>query len=317
MRTRLLVVAIGLLSLFGAPLHATPDGPEPLAEYRGSRLYLELSPDYNARTAATVERWVRFLGTALLQAYGRWPRAAWRVSAAPASAPGTDPLPWALVHRGEVNTIEFYTAPRVSFEELQRAWTGYHEAAHLLLPYRGWGDLWFSEGVATYYQHILQARAGVIDETTLWQYLYDGFRAGRADERWQGQALAAIGSDAGGKGADRRVYWHGAWFFLTLDVRLRRQSRGELTLDTALSRLNTCCGEAQMSVPEMVRRLDRINDVVLFESLYLRTRESVAIPATDSLFASLGIDVVDGRVHLQEFGPGATLRRGISQARAL
>ena len=316
MHTRGLAIAVGFAMLFALPTSADKLG-EPLAEHEGSRLYLELSPDYNPRTAETVERWVKFLGSALLQVYGRWPRDAWRVSAAPASAPGSDPVPWALVHRGDVNTIEFYTAPRAQFDELKRAFTGYHEIAHLLIPYRGWGDLWISEGVATYYQHVLQARSGVISETELWQYLYDGFNAGRADPRWQGQQLAAIGSDAGREGADSRVYWHGAWFFLTVDVRMRRQSRGELTLDTALALLNDCCRDEQLSALEMVRRLDQINDVLLFEPLFMKTRTSTAIPATDSLFASLGIDVVNGKIQLQEYGPGATLRRGISAPRPL
>lgn len=317
MDARSLLCGIGLATLLALPAAAARDADEPLAEYRDSRLYLELSPDYNLRTAETVQSWVHFLGTSLLQIYGRWPRDAWRVSAAPASAPGSDPIPWAQVHRGEINTIEFYTAPRAELDELKRAYTGYHEAAHLLIPYRGWGDLWFSEGLATYYQHILQARSGVIDEARLWQFLYDGFDSGRRDDRWQGQPLAAIGSDAGSEGADMRVYWSGAWYFLNVDVRLRRQSRGEMSLDKALGALNACCRDERMSVPEMVRRLDQINDVLLFEPLYLKTRTSTGIGATESLFASLGIDILEGRVKLQQFGPGAVLRRGISEPRPL
>ncbi|NND67517.1 MAG: hypothetical protein HKN19_08020 [Halioglobus sp.] len=298
-------------------MSAAQENDEPLAEYRGSRLYLELSPDYSPRTAANVQRWVRFVGASLLQVYGRWPRDAWRVSAAPASAPGSDPVPWAQVHRGDVDTIEFYTAPRAELEQLKRAYTGYHEAAHLLIPYRGWGDLWFSEGLATYYQHILQARSGVISEGRLWQLLYDGFEVGRRDTRWHGQPLAAIGSNAGSDGADMHVYWSGALYFLRADVRLRRQSGGEMSLDKALAALNACCRDERLSVPDMVQRLDQFNDVLLFEPLYHKTRATSGIAATESLFASLGIEIVEGRVALQEFGPGAALRRGISKPRSL
>lgn len=317
MLARSLLRGIGLAALLGLSCPVAAGEEAPLAEYRGSRLYLELSPDYSPRTAHAVQGWVRFLGTALLQVYGRWPRDAWRISAAPASAPGSDPLPWAQVHRGEIDTIEFYTAPRATLTELKRAYTGYHEAAHLLIPYRGWGDLWFSEGLATYYQHILQARTGIISEARLWQFLHDGFESGRSDARWQGQPLAAIGSDAGGEGADARVYWSGAWYFLTVDVRLRRQSRGELSLDSALEALNACCRDDPMSVPQIVRRLDEINHVLLFEQLYLETRDSAGIAPTDVLFASLGIDIEHGRVLLRDDGPGAELRRGISAPRPL
>jgi hypothetical protein len=69
---------------------------------------------------------------------------------APASARGADPVPWGRIHRGPIDKVELYTAPRAQFDKLMRASTGYHELAHLLIPYRGWGDVWFSEGLASY-----------------------------------------------------------------------------------------------------------------------------------------------------------------------
>ena len=54
--------------------------------------------------------------------------------------------------------------PESSMQEITNDWTAFHELSHLLIPYRGHGDLWFSEGLATYYQNIIQARAGVLSE---------------------------------------------------------------------------------------------------------------------------------------------------------
>ena len=114
----------------------------------------------------------------------------------PAPAAGSDPIPWAQVHRSEVDRVEFLTSPGATYADLKRAWTGYHELAHLLIPYRGWGDSWFSEGLATYYQNVLQARAGVLDEQQMWQKLYEGLAGpGGNPFRWpataQGQRNAA------------------------------------------------------------------------------------------------------------------------------
>ena len=43
-----------------------------------------------------------------------------------------------------------------SSRDLRTDWTASHEFAHLLLPYVS--DKWVSEGVASYYQNVLQAR---------------------------------------------------------------------------------------------------------------------------------------------------------------
>jgi predicted metalloprotease with PDZ domain len=113
------------------------------------------------------------------------------------------------------------------------------------------------------------------------------------------------------EGGFMRVYWSGAWYFLVADVRLRQQSGGKLTLDQALEKLNHCCADAKLSVAEIVDKLDQLNSVLLFRPLYQQTRRSTEMPAFDSLFASLGIAVVDGDVVLQQHGPGAALRKQI------
>jgi hypothetical protein len=72
-----------------------------------------------------------------------------------------------------------------------------------------------------------------------------------------------------------------------------------------------------MSVAEMVDKLDVLNGVLLFQPLYQENRRSTSIPSAKALFASLGIDVIDGTVRLQQAGPGARLRRGIAQPQPL
>ena len=67
----------------------------------------------------------------------------------------------------------------------------------------------------------------------------------------------------------------------------------------------------------MVRRLDRLNRVVLFEPLYRQVRSGRSMPDHLPLFGSLGIRVQDDQVVLQELGPGARLRSSIAQGEAL
>lgn len=286
-------------------------------EKGGRVLEIQISENFKPAQRDKLVQWIDFTSGALLEVYGYWPRQRWRVSITPAPAAGNDPIPWAQVRRDEIDEVAFFVSPQASAKELESEWTGYHEFAHLLIPYRGWGDTWFSEGVATYYQGLLQARSGVITEQQAWQSLYDGFMRGHAEVQFDGQTLREVSASMREEGGFMRVYWSGAWYFLAIDIRLRQQSGGRQTLDMALQRLNECCADQHLSVPEMVVKLDELNEVLLFQRLYDQVDASMQVPSFDSLFASVGVSVADGVVVLQQEGPGAQLRQQMTRPKVL
>jgi len=283
----------------------------------GRVLEVHISSEYTESMRQNLVAWIDFIATAMREVYGHWPRQHWQVSVAPVSAGASDPIPWAQVHRGQPDRVEFFTAANASVEQLKHAWTGYHEFAHLLIPYKGSGDAWFSEGLASYYQNLLQARTGIISEQQMWQKLYDGSQRGMADTTSTGQTLTTASNKMRQQGGFMRVYWSGAWYFLAADTRLRQQSSGKLTLDLALKKLNECCANARLSVPEIVTKLDQLNRVLLFQSLYDDLVASTETPSFEPIYSSLGINLVDGRVILQDTGPGARLRQQIAAGKAL
>lgn len=280
----------------------------------GRRLEILISSQFKPAVREELLEWVDYIATALRQVYGHWPMRHWQISISPTSASSIDPIPWAQVRRENTVRVEFFTAASATAEELRRNWTGYHELAHLLIPYQGWGDSWFSEGLASYYQNILQARAGLITEQEMWQQLYQGFQRGLAETAFDGQPLHRVSDRLRADGGFMRVYWSGAWYFLAADTRLRLESGGRLSLDTALQQLNQCCAEDRLSVSQLVALLDDLNRVALFRNLYDEVAVSTAVPPFAAIFASLGIDIVDGQVRLQETGPGARLRKAIANA---
>lgn len=310
--TRRVIALLALVLVTATPAVQADDYQQLLVEDNRT-LTLRISDQFAPRQRAEVVAWIEFIAAALRQVYGYWPREQWTITVAAASAAGSDPIPWAQVNRDAVDVVEFYAAPNASASDLEQAWTGYHELAHLLIPYRGWGDAWFSEGLASYYQNILQARVGMLTEQETWQHLYDGFSRGRDDTAFNGQPLSDVSDAMRNHGGFMRVYWSGAWYFLALDIRLRRQSAGKLTLDSALQTLNQCCADQSMSVPEMVHKLDAMNSVLLFHPLYEKVKESTQMPAFETVLASLGITISEGTVHLQQQGPGASLRQQILQ----
>jgi M61 glycyl aminopeptidase len=281
-------------------------------EDSGRRLEITISEEFSAQQTVQIQEWLESISTSLLSVYGHWPRQYWRVRVENTSGASSDPIPWAQVNRGGVDEVEFFVVNQVSAEQLRREWTGYHELAHLLIPYRGWGDAWFSEGLASYYQNLLQARSGVISEQEMWQRLHDGFIRGRQDSGFDGQPLNTVSAGLRQHGGFMRVYWSGAWYFLAADLALRSQSQGLFSLDTALAKLNACCAERPMSVPSMVQKLDQLNQVKIFSSLYRDAVKSESLPAFEPLFDALGIAVVNGQIQLEQSGTAAALRRGIS-----
>jgi M61 glycyl aminopeptidase len=309
--------ALVLVLLLAAPPSASGQHSVHLLERDGRRLELQISEQFEKNMQRDLLAWIESLSASLSQVYGHWPRHRWQISVAPAPSSGSDPIPWAEVKRGDIDRVEFLTAANASTRELEQAWTGYHELAHLLIPYRGWGDAWFTEGLASYYQSILQARAGLLSEQAMWQKLYDGFQRGLAETQFDGQSLQSVSDNLRSNGGFMRVYWSGAWYFLAADTRLRLQSGGRHNLDEALEKLNQCCADQRLSVPQIISQLDQLNRVVLFQRLYEEVAESTRVPPFESIFASMGIAIIDGRVQLQQAGPGARLRQQIFSSGAL
>ena len=311
-----LTVAALSLALLAAPSRGE-DSSGHLLERGGRKLEVQISTEYDPAMQQDLRQWIQFISDALLQVYGYWPRENWLISVAPVSAASDDPIPWAQVHRDDVDSVEFFTNSKATTDELKRAWTGYHELAHLLIPYRGWGDAWFSEGLASYYQNILQARAGILTEQEMWQKLYEGYQRGLADTKFEGRELRVVSDKLRQDGGFMRVYWSGAWYFMVADARLRQQSRGRHSLDGALKKLNQCCADSAMSVQDMVSKLDQLNRVLLFQPLYEQVIVSTEIPPFEPIFASMGISIANDKVQLQNEGPGAQLRQQIVAGKPL
>lgn len=304
------VLATVLGVLVALPARTASGAATNLYDDRGGRLEIHLEEGLSAVEQVEMQRWIEGIAASLADIYGHWPRRHWRVFVQGTSGASSDPIPWAQVNRGEVDEVHFYVIASTPGEQLLQEWTGYHELAHLLIPYRGWGDTWFSEGLASYYQNLLQARSGIISEQQLWQKLYEGFQRGRNDRQFDGQSLRSVSARLRSSGGFMRVYWSGAWYFLAADLHLRASGGNHASLDRALQKLNRCCADRAMSVPEMVRRLDSLEGGRLFQQLYDSVVVSTAVPDFESLFASLGLRVHHDQVILEGTPQQAALRSG-------
>ena len=276
------------------------------------RLVIDSEFALGSDTQLTVTQWLETTSEALAAVYGRWPRDEWKVVVKAMSRASTDPVPWGQVTRGDPNVVSFYIDESASSTRLIGNWTAYHEFSHLLIPYRGWGDMWFSEGLASYYQNLLQVRSGVLNERELWQKLYEGFERGRTNKR-PDLSLAELSPKMRESRSFMRVYWSGALYFLMADMQLRQRTQSGQSLDTALALLNHCCADSKLSARDIASRLDQLTGQTLFLPLFDDVASSRAIPDYQALFVELGITIENKTVQLSKTVPPNSIREGISR----
>jgi hypothetical protein len=276
----------------------------------GGTFLIEWRGDFSAGQQAKLKAWLNDVADTVILLHGSLPRPRIRIVLQPYPAGGA--VPFARVIRNAPEGVHFYINPDRPGEEFVRDWTAYHEMSHLFLPYPGQRSIWFSEGMASYYQNVLQYRAGLLTEQQAWQKLYNGFERGRQDAGGDGLTLGELSAEMRKKHAFMRTYWSGALYFLEADIALRRHSDGSLTLDDVLRAYGNCCLEAQTrsTGPALAREFDRIAEAEIFVPLYESYDASPAIPDYQAVMQAAGITVVNGEIRVDpENPPSHSLQR--------
>ncbi|MDH4029348.1 MAG: hypothetical protein OEU49_00735 [Chromatiales bacterium] len=274
----------------------------------GARLRVAVLGAEPAISEPDMSSWIREAADAITTLYGRFPVPSPQILVVP-QGPAGEAVPWAQVLRGGGAAAHFFVDQTRPLDEFREDWTAAHELSHMLLPYVLRDDSWLSEGFASYYQNILRARAGMLTREAAWQKLYDGFQRGRDGTR--GASLVEASRDMRKRGSYMRVYWSGAAIALMADVELRRRSRGQQSLDTALGALAECClpSDRAWTGSEVFGLLDDLTSETVFMELYEEHAESSHFPDLGPTNTRLGIDYRSGQVRLSD-APAAYRLRG-------
>lgn len=282
----------------------------------GARLRLAILDGRPAPDIDQMAAWIADAAQMVADLHGRFPLSQAQILVVPDTR-GGEPTPWAYVVRGGSPAVHFFVNQRRPIQEFFEDWTATHELAHLLLPFVSFDDAWLSEGIATYYQNVLRARAGKITAQQAWSEMHVGFLHGRSNAPELTLAQATENMYHGR--TFMRVYWEGAAIILLADVRLRQLTAGKQSMDTALAALNECCMQVdrQWSARELMAKLDEITGTGVFSQLYEAHVGSKEFPDLDAVYRQLGI--IPGRAGI-EFAPDAPqsrLRDAIMQGGAL
>lgn len=234
-------------------------------------------------TAEDTTAWLRTAIEGVSTVQGRFPVSNLLIVFAPGDGSGVG---FGMVRRGGGCSVGFIVGRHSSADALRESWVTWHELSHLQLPPMVQEDAWLYEGLATYYQEVLQARMGVQSPQQAWAALRDGFRRGaRGRER---DALAVEAENMHRTYAYQRVYWAGTAFALEADVALRQ--RGS-SLDEALRRGARTWrgGRGVWRSERLTALLDRSFDAPVLGPLRDTYARRVAFPPTAALLERLGV----------------------------
>ncbi|MFO7764234.1 MAG: hypothetical protein R6V61_10925 [Wenzhouxiangellaceae bacterium] len=221
------------------------------------------------------------------------------------------------VRRSRPPQLRFYVSSDASLEGLNADWRGYHEFAHLLIPFPGNDDIWFTEGFASYYQYLLQSRAGVISQRQAWEELLAGFERGESDRSGRGRTLRSLSPNMWHERAQKRVYWTGAAFFLRVDTRLRTETDDRHSLDKTLAAFHECCMDRhrRWNAKRLIDTLGELSVPEIWQQEYHRTIDARAEPRYREAIARLGISRNRSGLQLDGSAQAQALRDAIAGAR--
>lgn len=272
----------------GLERHAVPEGTY-LIDWRG---------DFSAAEQDKLRDWLLHMSSAVAGLHGAWPRDPIRIAFKPFSTTGrfgpaeyaTGPLPFARILRNAPEGILFHVNADKTLEEFITDWTAYHEFAHLFITYPGRADAWFSEGLASYYQNILQVRAGVLTPQQAIDRYAAAFQRGTDDAAHADLTLRALSADMYRRRAFMRVYWSGALYFLEADLQLRALPEPQ-SLDAVLRAYGNCCLKDGDERParDIAADFDRVAGTELFLPLFDRYARTQAMPPYQELLDSDGL----------------------------
>jgi hypothetical protein len=251
----------------------------------GSRMRVAIMPGFPEEAERLITPWLSRAGHAASLPGARFPVPNAQVIVVPTS-PSAFPIFFGHTGRSGGASIVLFVPTDIDSERLQTDWIAVHEFSHLWHPFIRRQDAWLSEGIATYWQEVLRARAGLISAEQVWQRLHEGAELGR-------QASASLTEET------RRmpyahnyqiVYWAGAAIALMLDVELRAQSQGRLSLDVILSRLREQPEwyVRARSARELLQAFDRLAGTPVCAALASRHMHG-ELPQLKALFEQLGV----------------------------
>ncbi|MFT4925613.1 MAG: putative metalloprotease with PDZ domain [Phenylobacterium sp.] len=224
--------------------------------------------------------WIKQVSEAIAGVTGDFPVDNAQILITPIGAK-REAVPWGEVQRGGSVAAHFFVDSFRPIQQFKDDWTAAHELSHMLVPYISRDELWLSEGIASYYQNVARAKAGMISPQIGWQKLLAGFSRGIKSAKKESLSNAS---------AIMQMYWGGAAMYLMADAQLRQRSNNQQHLGTVLAKFNQCCrlGTQRWSGLALMKKFDQLSNSLIFTSLYQTEAQARRFPDIMPLLGQMG-----------------------------
>jgi hypothetical protein len=257
-----------------------------------------------------IKSWVEEAAGVVTPLFGRFPVDHATLFVVPAK--GEDEVVFGKVLSLAGASVALVVGDRMQEQSRHRDWVLVHELFHLGFPtFRGEGR-WLGEGLATYYEPVLRARAGWTSAPEIFGQFARNMPRG----------MPSRGSSAGLASREDldSIYWGGALFCFTADVRIRQETKGKKSLDDVMRAALSQGGDSTRvwSVADVVRLGDEVTGTAVLSDMYRQYAARGDRIDLDGLLAALGVERNDdGVVALDDSRPLAWVRKEIVGSRQL
>ena len=205
--------------------------------------------------------------------------------------------------------IVLLVGEKTTERDLRDDWMLTHELFHVGTPSYGAKSGWFDEGLATYFEPLIRARAGLYAEKAVWEEFASEMRRGLDVLSKRGLANGVSRDD---------IYWGGGLFCLLADVEARRRTRGARGLEDGLRAVLRAGGNSSVvwSLPETLEAMDQGIGAPVLGELSKRHVERGAPVDFERLLRELGVIVTKSGVRFDDAAPLAAVRRAIVSGKA-
>jgi hypothetical protein len=281
----------------------------------GGTLRVSIVDGADASARARLEAWLARVSRAATSAYSKLPLADVQVLVVPVGA-SREPVEFGQSTRGQGHGLTLFVDSSQPESAFDRDWVAVHEMSHLFHPYLGDRGSWLAEGLATYYQNVLRARAGLLTPADAWEQIDAGLARGRGATRANDDTLERAAAGVEGHPNFMRIYWSGTAYWLEADLELRRASGNTLSVDEALKRFDACClPDYRGWRPEaFVAKLDALVGSDVFRRKFDAYRARRDFPDLAPTYNALGISREGAQLAFDDSAPDAGIRRAITSA---
>ena len=283
------------------PSH-TPEADGPgLIHVAGSTVTVEYDGNALPLPPPVMEAWVRRSAIMVADYLGAFPVPSLEVTLV---GRGWGDVGFGMHQDGRWITV--YCGRRLSEPKLDDDWVMVHEMLHAAFPDLESRHRWMQEGLSTYLEPIVRARAGDTTEEQVWRRFTRSMGYGRPEAGDQGLDITHTWG---------RTYWGGALFWMVADVEIRQATHNRKSLRDAIQGILREGGNGRVdwSTQRVVEVGDAATGTTVLRDLYARMAAAPGDIDLDALLAELVVARSDGEVCFDDSAPLADIRRAMTR----